>query len=351
MPAPGAAERRDRRSATRRPGPLCQRDCRKLLLELKTAGQPEAVQIHLRGLARHRGRSGRFEPLPRSRPSANGGPGGPPGYRPPRRPVPTGTPAASPPQSATTRHLRPGAGPSRKRGRKASSPGSSRTPPPGASRSSRSGFEIGPTFARLKLCRRTRPTSTGSATRPRTCSSTFNSPPRPLISSAGRLHQHRRPAAPTARRSRCGRCWPPARRPPRPAGIPRRRGRRGPHPLAQPRRPGDLPPAGRRHHRQRQERIHEPLLAALATAAGPATVHPHRSEAGHVQFPGQTSPYLPKPIANDANDALPLIERCFDEMGSVATRPLKQRHKENVCELTERTRSPASWSSSTSSPT
>jgi hypothetical protein len=49
-------------------------------------------------------------------------------------------------------------------------------------------------------------------------------------------------------------------------------------------------------------------------------------------FQGSTA-YLPRPIAYDINDALPLIEESFEEMERRYTL-LRQRHKENIAELT-----------------
>lgn len=76
------------------------------------------------------------------------------------------------------------------------------------------------------------------------------------------------------------------------------------------------------------------MLAALAEALPPDQLHFVLIDPKQVTFNFQgDSPYLPHPVAYDVNDALPLIEACFGEMESRYTL-LRQRHKENVAELT-----------------
>ena len=75
------------------------------------------------------------------------------------------------------------------------------------------------------------------------------------------------------------------------------------------------------------------MLAGLAHELAPDQLQLVLIDPKQVTFNFQgSSPYLQHPIANDLNDALPLIEQCFDEMEGRYTR-LKERHKENISEL------------------
>lgn len=82
------------------------------------------------------------------------------------------------------------------------------------------------------------------------------------------------------------------------------------------------------------------MLAALAHGLPPDQLQLVLIDPKQVTFnlTGE-SPYLSKPVAHDTKDALPLVEEAFDEMEKRYTL-LKQRRKENISELTGRDSQP-----------
>jgi S-DNA-T family DNA segregation ATPase FtsK/SpoIIIE len=196
------------------------------------------------------------------------------------------------------------------------------------------GFEVGPTFARLKVTPQDQTDINKVRNKAENLGIHLQLPARPLISSqAGYISiDVQRPDRQTVALGQVLAT--------RPAGL------RG-----QPAFPVGVDVAGRAHWLNLADPATCHLLIAGTTGSGKSEfMKAMLAGLAHELAPDQlqlvlidpkqvtfnfkgSSPYLPKPIAYDVNDALPLIEEYFEEMERRYTL-LRQRHKENIAELT-----------------